>query len=237
MRRFLLGLAGVLVLGVFVAAGLVIWIGLGIGGSLPGGGSITPQSLPREAVAARHHLRRNAARGLAGPDSDTTQMLCLGECYHPGERRRPIDRVEVVRIRPQVDPEEPVGGLIEDPWRSFPCSGDEAGCAIEFEDPELLASGRSAVYYVRHPAPNSRHRRRPAPLHPRRRRTLPGVSTLLRQRSRLPPVGRLPSSGGGASLVVPTLRVTSKEPGRFGRSAVLRRLYASTSVTTEGGTT
>jgi len=29
------------------------------------------------------------------------------------------------------------------------CAPDEAGCTVEFEDPDFLAGGREAVYYVR----------------------------------------------------------------------------------------
>lgn len=75
--------------------------------------------------------------------------LCLGECYNPGGERRVITRFEVVRIRPQIDPDEPVGSLIEDPWKVIECPGDPAGCSVTFEDPELAASGREALYYVR----------------------------------------------------------------------------------------
>jgi hypothetical protein len=55
----------------------------------------------------------------------------------------------VVRIRPQRADGEPVDGLIEDPWRRFECAPDPAGCAVTFDDPELLAAGRDALYYVR----------------------------------------------------------------------------------------
>jgi hypothetical protein len=75
--------------------------------------------------------------------------LCGGECYNPSDKRHLIDRIEVVRIRPQVRPGEPVDQLVEDPWRSFACKGDPAGCVVEFEDEEFTDSAREAVYYVR----------------------------------------------------------------------------------------
>jgi hypothetical protein len=42
-----------------------------------------------------------------------------------------------------------VGELIEDAWRVFPCEPSEAGCAVEFEDPEFGDSDRDFIYYVR----------------------------------------------------------------------------------------
>ena len=77
------------------------------------------------------------------------QRLCLGECHHPGETRRAITRIEVVRIRPQVEAGEAVGPLIEDPWKVLDCPGDPVGCGVSFDDPGFAASGREAVYYVR----------------------------------------------------------------------------------------
>jgi hypothetical protein len=77
------------------------------------------------------------------------ERLCRGECYHPSEQRRRITRIEVVRIRPQTDPSEPIGPLVEDPWRVFPCPPDPSGCTIGFSDPAFAAGGRDALYYVR----------------------------------------------------------------------------------------
>jgi hypothetical protein len=92
-----------------------------------------------------------------GCPADTVQALgpeelhhlCRGECYHPSDERRAITRIEIVRVRPQDTPGEPVDGLIEDPWRSFACDGDPAGCSVTFTDPDFAGSGRDALYYAR----------------------------------------------------------------------------------------
>ena len=81
-----------------------------------------------------------------GPPAERLEALCRGECYRPGSKRKPIVRLEVVRIRPQVRPDEPVATLIQDPWRTFPCPASDAGCKVEFEDPEFT---RDTTYYVR----------------------------------------------------------------------------------------
>ena len=80
---------------------------------------------------------------------DDLQHLCEGECYNPGDQRRPITRIEVVRVRPQSHASEPVAALIEDPWKSFPCPADGLGCAVTFSDPDHARAGRDALYYVR----------------------------------------------------------------------------------------
>ena len=74
--------------------------------------------------------------------------LCRGECYHPGDRRIPIARIEVVRIRPQARPDEPLEALIEDPWRTIECDDRGEGCSATFTD-EHYDPAREHVYYVR----------------------------------------------------------------------------------------
>jgi hypothetical protein len=78
------------------------------------------------------------------------ELLCRGECYNPSNKRQAIDRIEVIRIRPQNTPGEPVGRLIEDPWKTLACdSSPSKGCEAEFSDPEFATGGRDTVYYVR----------------------------------------------------------------------------------------
>jgi hypothetical protein len=77
------------------------------------------------------------------------EHLCKGECYNPSDRRRRVTRVEIVRIRPQTTPDEDVAALIDDPWRSFACDADPAGCTVTFSDPDFARGGRDTVYYAR----------------------------------------------------------------------------------------
>ncbi len=89
------------------------------------------------------------ADSLAGLSPERLQHLCRGECYHPGERRKRIDRIEVIRIRPQIAPDEPVDELIDDPWQVHACPADSGGCRVSFSDSEFAAERRDTVYYVR----------------------------------------------------------------------------------------
>ena len=87
---------------------------------------------------------------------EAIERLCLGECYNPSDRRRRITRIEVVRVRPQVSPEEDIADLIDDPWRTLHCDDTLGGCAGTFVDPEFSTLGRDSVYYARvfeEPAP------------------------------------------------------------------------------------
>ncbi len=85
--------------------------------------------------------------GALGPAQ--LQRLCRGECHNPGDTRRAISRIEVVRIRPQTHPEESLESLIEDPWLSIRCPEDPNGCSATFDDPDFELAHRDTVYYVR----------------------------------------------------------------------------------------
>jgi len=86
------------------------------------------------------------SESVAALGAERIEHLCLGECYHPGDERHRVERVEVVRIRPQREPGEDLAELIEDPWLTLPCDGDPAGCVVQFDDPDFE---RDTVYYVR----------------------------------------------------------------------------------------
>jgi hypothetical protein len=80
---------------------------------------------------------------------DRLERLCQGECYHPSDRRRPISRIEIVRIRPQRDASEAVDPLIEDPWKVLPCPNDPLGCQVAFTDDTFVSGERDTLYYAR----------------------------------------------------------------------------------------
>ncbi len=133
---------------------ILLWFDLvnAPGGPAPMGSEVSMSEAPRFRVAAVGAFEQKPgcppdARQALGPER--LERLCLGECYHPGDTRKPITRIEVVRVRPQVRPDEPIEALIDDPWRSFDCPGTAAGCSVELSDPEWPTLGRSAAYYVR----------------------------------------------------------------------------------------
>ena len=85
----------------------------------------------------------------AGLSREELEELCYGECDHPGETRTPIERIEIVRIRPQRASGEPIADRIEDPWRSFDCEPDPDGCRVRFRDDDFAAFEGDVVYYAR----------------------------------------------------------------------------------------
>ncbi len=86
---------------------------------------------------------------VAALGSERTESLCVGECYFPDDLRRPISRIEIVRIRPQRHPDEKIAELIDDPWKQFDCPPDPAGCEFTIDDPEFAAANRNTLYYAR----------------------------------------------------------------------------------------
>jgi hypothetical protein len=134
---------------------ILLWFDLvnGPGGArVPMGGEVLMAATPAfevRAVGARKQLPGCPEYSEKSLTPERLERLCRGECYHPGDERKLVTRIEVVRIRPQVTPGEDVAGLIEDPWQVFDCPPDPAGCKVRFDDPDFAEAGRDALYYVR----------------------------------------------------------------------------------------
>ncbi|MEM9175412.1 MAG: DUF3604 domain-containing protein [Myxococcota bacterium] len=122
------------------------------GGRWPMGSERTIQGAPTFRVRAAGSFEQqpgcpDATTGALS--AERLQKLCRGECYHPSEVRRPIRRIEVVRVRTQRGADESLAPLIEDPWRRFACDGDREGCEVVFSDTEFAQDARDTSYYVR----------------------------------------------------------------------------------------
>ncbi len=86
---------------------------------------------------------------LGAMSPERIERLCQGECYNPSPVRRPISRIEIVRILPQRTPDEAIVGLVEDPWKVIDCDGDPEGCVGTFVDEDYRRGARDALYYAR----------------------------------------------------------------------------------------
>jgi hypothetical protein len=75
--------------------------------------------------------------------------LCANECYNPSENRNLIERIEIIRIQPQISADEKVTNLIDDSFLVHKCEPDENGCSFEFSDPDFSSNARDALYYAR----------------------------------------------------------------------------------------
>ena len=133
---------------------ILLWFDLlnGPGGPRPMGAEVALRTSPRFAARAVGALVQRPGCpdwAVNALPPARLEALCRGECYNPGDERRRITRIEVVRVRPQRHAGEPVGPLIEDPWLSLGCPPDPGGCRVEFEDSDFVAAGRDAAYYVR----------------------------------------------------------------------------------------
>jgi hypothetical protein len=118
----------------------------------PMGSDVVMSEAPRfrvRAVGSREQLPGCPEFSGSTLGADRLAALCMGECYNPSDTRRTIEKIEVVRVRPRHSRAEDVADLIDDPWLSFDCAPEQAGCSVEFEDLDHAVGGRDSVYYVR----------------------------------------------------------------------------------------
>lgn len=132
---------------------ILLWFDAETGGtSHPMGSELTTNVSPQfqvKAVGAFEQKPGCPDHSRAGLGADRLSALCLNECYNPSDKRKPIARLEIVKILPQIVPAEDIGNLIQDPWLVHECPPDPLGCSLNFNDPDYAEDGRDAVYYVR----------------------------------------------------------------------------------------
>jgi hypothetical protein len=132
---------------------ILLWFDLlGDGGTQPMGSELATRDAPVFRVRAVGSLVQSQGCADASIDalgSERIERLCGGECYRPTDTRRQITHIEVVRIRPQIRPDEDIASLIDDPWQRFACPPDANGCVATFVDPEFSEGRRDTVYYAR----------------------------------------------------------------------------------------
>ena len=116
----------------------------------PMGSEFVMTSNPKFRVRALGSHKQLPGCSSEGPLNSTfIDNLCNGECFNPSDERNNITRIEVVRIRPQTYPNEPIETLIEDPWLVLPCEPSQEGCEVEFGDSKYSDASREIIYYVR----------------------------------------------------------------------------------------
>jgi hypothetical protein len=116
------------------------------------GGEITSADSPTFVVHAVGSFKQKPGCpdfARAGMDQKRLTRLCSGECDNPSDERNLITRIEVVKIRPQAHPNEPIDGLIQDKFIVHECPPSPNGCSFTFTDPAYAGDGRDAIYYVR----------------------------------------------------------------------------------------
>lgn len=122
---------------------ILLWFNLLDGQESPMGATRNLRSTPRfEVRAVGSFKQKNGCPAYAsnGMSMERLGDLCGGECYNPSDERHLITRIEVVRIRPQSYPGEPIEKLIDDPFKVIECKPQQEGCSAEFSDPSY--SGR-----------------------------------------------------------------------------------------------
>ncbi|BFM15784.1 DUF3604 domain-containing protein [Maricurvus nonylphenolicus] len=138
---------------------ILLWFDLlnGKDGKQPMGSEVDMTEAPRFRVSAVGAFKQKPGCPdyvLDGLTTERMESLCRGECYNPGDERRLITRIEIIRVRPQMIKDEPMflpdgTSRIEDIWKTFDCAPNQNGCTVEFTDEEFETLERDVTYYAR----------------------------------------------------------------------------------------
>ena len=120
-------------------------------GIIPMGSETKMKTNPRFIVRAAGSFKQKPGcpeYAISSLGKERITDLCRNECYNPSDQRKKIDRIEVVRILSQLNENEEVSDLIQDPWKVHKCNDSES-CEFTFVDNEFDQSERDVVYYVK----------------------------------------------------------------------------------------
>ena len=136
-----------------------VWFDAQLGAqTVPMGSTVQAGQSPRFVVEAYGAPVEQAGCSEATRErwgDDVISNVCLNTCYNPGNQRTGIDRIEVIRITPQITAAEKIGDLIRDPYLVIPNANRDARgqprahFKAEFTDAEFAGLKRDALYYVR----------------------------------------------------------------------------------------
>jgi Protein of unknown function (DUF3604) len=118
----------------------------------PMGAEVTMARSPEFSVRAVGAFKQAAGlpdHAKGGISLDRLQKICGGEAYNPTDERHIIDRIEIIRIRPQTSPDQKIIDRIDDPFTVKKCDGNPQGCSFDFSDPDYAGGKSDAIYYAR----------------------------------------------------------------------------------------
>jgi hypothetical protein len=132
---------------------ILLWFELeDVGANYPMGSRVERSEAPGFSVRAVGSLKQLPGcpdSAIAAAGAERLQALCQNECYNPTDQRRQIERIEIVRIRPQQRPDEAIDPLIENAWLVHECPSNQLACEFSFTDAEYAGAERDTLYYVR----------------------------------------------------------------------------------------
>ena len=136
---------------------ILLWFDLlhaadGPRGAIPMGGAGRDRGSPRFHVrAVGAHVQQPGCPEYTGEalSAPSDRRPLPRRVLPPGDERKPITRIEVVRIRPQIQPGEPIAGLIDDPWRVFAVRAEPGRLRGQLRRPRVRRRRSRGVYYVR----------------------------------------------------------------------------------------